>query len=122
LENNIDGIRNLHFDAEEYGQELVFLHHISPGPADRSYGIQVAGLAGLPKSVIKKAAIRLETLEQKRYHSNVDETVSETEKSNLQANAKTEAFFSDKIQQIDPDTISAREALEILYSLKKHMA
>ncbi len=121
LANKDNGISNLHFDAQEYGQELVFLHHVSPGPADKSYGIQVAGLAGLPSSVIKKALNRLETLEQKRYHSQVEDTVAKTEAAPLQRIEKSEAYFSKTIRQIDLDSISAREALEILYSLKKHL-
>ena len=121
LEKQIDGISNLHFDAEEYGQELVFLHHARPGPADRSYGIQVAGLAGLPKSVIKKALIRLETLEQKRYHSGVENNVSEIDKSPVKTNSDNTTFINETIRQIDPDTMTAREALELLYSLKNHL-
>ncbi|MCP4413414.1 MAG: DNA mismatch repair protein MutS [Gammaproteobacteria bacterium] len=121
LEKQIDGISNLHFDAEEYGQELVFLHHARPGPADRSYGIQVAGLAGLPKSVIKKALIRLETLEQKRYHSTIESNVAETGKDPSQTTPESTTFINKTIRQIDPDTITAREALELLYSLKKYL-
>ncbi|MCP4273162.1 MAG: DNA mismatch repair protein MutS, partial [Gammaproteobacteria bacterium] len=121
LEKQIDGISNLHFDAEEYGQELVFLHHARPGPADRSYGIQVAGLAGLPKSVIKKALIRLETLEQKRYHCAIESNVAQTGKDPAQTAPESTTFINDTIRQIDPDTITAREALELLYSLKNHL-
>jgi len=121
LEKQIDGISNLHFDAEEYGQELVFLHHARPGPADRSYGIQVAGLAGLPKSVIKKALIRLETLEQKRYHSGVESNATEIDGKAVITNSESSTFINETIRQIDPDTMTAREALELLYSLKNHL-
>jgi len=121
LETNIEGISNLHFDAEEYSNELVFLHHARPGPADKSYGIQVAGLAGIPQSVIKKALNRLETLEQKRYHSHVEQIADKNNEAHPDPDATTEAFFSNTIRKINPDTITAREALELLYSLKKHL-
>ncbi|MCP3673574.1 MAG: DNA mismatch repair protein MutS [Gammaproteobacteria bacterium] len=121
LEEQTHGITNLHFDAEEYGDELVFLHHISSGPADKSFGIQVAGLAGLPQSVIKKALNKLETLEQKRYHSENENAAVETEHKSTKSVVKTETFFSDAINQIDPDTMTARQALEFLYSLKSHL-
>ena len=121
LEEQAQGIANLHFDAEEYGDELVFLHHISSGPADKSFGIQVASLAGLPQSVIKKALNKLETLEQKRYHSDIKKAVVQTEHKSTESTVNTETFFSDAIKKIDPDTMTARQALELLYSLKSHL-
>ncbi len=121
LEEQTQGITNLHFDAEEYGDELIFLHHISAGPADKSFGIQVASLAGLPQSVIKKALNKLETLEQKRYHSDNKGAAVKIEHKITKSAVKTETFFSDAIRQIDPDTITARQALELLYSLKLHL-
>ncbi len=121
LENNVSNISNLHFDAEEYGDELVFLHHARPGPADKSYGIQVAGLAGLPQTVIKKAKNRLETLEQKRYHADVGATDTRS-KQPPEGKAETAArAISEIIQQCDLDSMTAREALELLYSLKSNL-
>jgi len=122
LDKDIPEVSNLHFDAEEFEDELVFLHHARPGPADKSYGIQVAGLAGLPQSVIKKARIRLETLEQKRYHSDVATIDSfskqKVEQQSMSPTDETANFISKKIQQCDPDAMTAREALELLYSLR----
>ena len=113
LEDEFASIRNLHFDAEEYDDELVFFHHARPGPADKSFGIQVAGLAGLPVDVIKKARNKLETLEKKGYHAHVEKTAQES-----QTNPNE---ISDIIEQCDPDTMTAREALELLYSLKSRL-
>ena len=113
LENELSTIKNLHFDAEEYDDELVFFHHARPGPADKSYGIQVASLAGLPENVIKKARNKLETLEKKGYHAHV-------EKSENQQLANSNEI-GHIIKQCDPDTMTAREALELLYSLKSKL-
>ena len=58
------GIANVHLDAVEHGDALVFMHAVKDGPADRSFGLQVAALAGLPKSVVRQARGRLAELEQ----------------------------------------------------------
>jgi len=121
LEEDCAGISNLHFDAEEYEDELVFFHHLSQGPADKSYGIQVASLAGLPQSVIKKALNKLETLEQTRYHAVVEKAATKTEHDIKATASEREAYFSATLRQIDLDTITARQALELLYSLKSHL-
>ena len=60
------GIANVHLDAVEHGDTLVFMHAVKDGPADRSFGLQVAALAGLPKSVVREARGRLAELEQQR--------------------------------------------------------
>ena len=58
------GIANVHLDAVEHGDQLVFMHAVKDGPADRSFGLQVAALAGLPKAVVQQARGRLAELEQ----------------------------------------------------------
>ena len=60
------GIANVHLDAVEHGDALVFMHAVKDGPADRSFGLQVAALAGLPKSVVQQARGRLAELEQQQ--------------------------------------------------------
>lgn len=118
LDKLIDGVSNLHFDAEEYEDELLFLHHARPGPADKSYGIQVASLAGLPEFVIKKARNKLESLEKKRYHSRVEKIEDKTDSQDGGQADEMAQLISRTIQQCDPDTMTAREALELLYTLK----
>ena len=113
------GIANVHLDAVEHGDQLVFMHAVKDGPADRSFGLQVAALAGLPKSVIQQARGRLAELEQ---HSRDAPTPSfATEALDVPqqiglfapASAALEALAS-----IDPDDLTPKQALEALYRLK----
>ncbi len=66
LADDIAGVANVHLDATEHGDELVFLHSVKPGPASRSYGLQVAQLAGVPREVIASARRYLQQLEGAR--------------------------------------------------------
>ena len=115
LAEELDGCVNVHLDATEHGDELVFLHSVKPGPADRSYGLQVAQLAGVPLSVIKRARSYLEALERRR-----DTAIPQD------PSAQVDLFLTlpphpavDALKEIDPDGLSPRAALEALYELKK---
>jgi DNA mismatch repair protein MutS len=109
---------NVHVSAVEGGNKggIVFLHQIEPGPASRSYGIQVARLAGVPAAVVQHARHALAALEAQstESRSQVDlfapPPVSEAPEAHPLQTA---------LQAIDPDTLSPREALEHLYTLKK---
>jgi DNA mismatch repair protein MutS len=112
LPDELAGITNVHIDAVEHGDKIIFLHSVKPGPANQSYGLQVAQLAGVPQGVIQNARKKLAELEQ----CNV-ETRADTGQIEL---------FSDRIhpviehlQNMDVDTLSPREALDMLYQLKK---
>jgi DNA mismatch repair protein MutS len=65
LAGEIDGVANIHLDATEHGEQLIFLHAVQDGPASRSFGLQVARLAGVPRAVIASAQRYLEALEQR---------------------------------------------------------
>jgi len=69
LAQNLPGIRNAHVTARDWGDDIVFLHKVEPGPADRSFGIHVAKLAGVPKSVLSRAESLLRELEKNRERS-----------------------------------------------------
>ena len=107
---------NVHVSAAESGHDIVFLHAIEPGPASRSYGIQVARLAGVPAAVVNHARHALAALEaqQTRTRDQVDL---------FEAPAATEASAPSPLEAalgtIDPDALSPREALDLLYQLKK---
>src|SRR5690348_18311835 len=110
----IPGIANVHLDATEYAHELVFLHAVKEGPADRSFGLQVAALAGIPKSVIAQAKEYLTRLE----------SAQRQPKEQLQP--QQQALFTappslvdEKLKSVDPDKLSPKQALELLYELKK---
>lgn len=77
LESQLPGLRNVHVDASEENGDLVFLHKVLPGPADKSYGIHVAKLAGLPEEVLTSAGKILEGLEKSSIHTTVSESIHE---------------------------------------------
>ena len=117
LETRLDHVCNLSMVAREWNGELVFLHEAAPGAADRSYGVQVAKLAGVPASVVARARSVLERLEgEKAAAARLDDlplfAVAEPEPPRRPSAAET------ALQSLDPDALTPREALEALYRLK----
>ncbi|MGV8804462.1 MAG: DNA mismatch repair protein MutS [Polaromonas sp.] len=110
------GALNVHVSAVESGANIVFLHHIEPGPASKSYGIAVARLAGVPAAVVHHARHALHALESQQNESQaqVDLFAAPPDAAPAQASALESA-----LNAIDPDVLSPREALEALYRLKK---
>ena len=114
------GIVNVHLDAIEYGDSLVFMHAVKEGPANRSFGLHVAALAGVPKDVVAQARRYLAALEQQ--HVALDRA---TARESTQASPQLGLFASlpsaaeDALRALDPDMLSPRDALETLYRLKK---
>jgi len=107
---------NVHLDAVEHKDTIVFLHAVEEGPADRSYGLQVAALAGVPKPVIRQAKKYLEMLEEKslREGGQDDLFLKKEQDKEPQSDPLREA-----LQGVNPDELTPREALELLYRLKK---
>lgn len=110
------GAINVHVSAVESGADIVFLHHIEPGPASKSYGIAVAKLAGVPGAVVTHARHALSALEtqQSQAQAQVDLFAAPPEALPAESSAADKALAG-----IDPDALSPREALEALYRLKK---
>ncbi|KGM53794.1 DNA mismatch repair protein MutS [Lysobacter daejeonensis GH1-9] len=113
------GIANVHLDAVEHGDQLVFMHAVKEGPADRSFGLQVAALAGLPKAVVKQARGRLAELERQ----NRDTPVATMTAPALDQPQQFGLFAAnsaalDALASIDPDDLTPKQALEALYRLK----
>ncbi len=106
---------NLHVGAVESGHDIVFLHQIEPGPASRSYGVQVARLAGMPAPLIRQARATLEALEAKALagHAQVDLFAAPPAAAQAEPSAVERALGA-----IDPDALTPREALDALYRLK----
>jgi DNA mismatch repair protein MutS len=106
---------NLHVGAVESGADIVFLHQLEPGPASRSYGVQVARLAGMPATLIRQARATLEALEAKAGagHAQVDLFAPPPA-----APAPEPSSVETALARIDPDALSPREALEALYRLR----
>ena len=107
---------NVHLDAIEHKDTIVFLHALEEGPADRSYGLQVAALAGVPKPVIRQAKKYLEMLEEKSLRDGGQEDLFM--KKEKEEAPQTDAL-RDALQAVNPDELTPREALELLYRLKK---
>ncbi|HHJ80148.1 MAG TPA: DNA mismatch repair protein MutS [Candidatus Tenderia electrophaga] len=108
---------NVHLDAVEHGDNIVFMHAVKEGPANQSYGLQVAALAGVPRAVINAAKQRLYQLEN---------TVVSTTPPGWCAPEPQLGLFepqphpaTEKLTEIDPDELTPRQALEALYQLKQ---
>jgi len=113
LPEHYDNIDNVHLDAVEHGEDIIFMHHVKPGPANQSYGLQVARLAGIPAQAIQLARQKLHLLEQQSTNPQSDLfAISEPAPA-----TPHEAII--ELSAIDPDELSPRQALEILYKLKK---
>ncbi len=121
LPDEFSHIVNVHFDAVEHGEKIVFLHQVQDGSASRSYGIQVAALAGIPQEVIKLARSKLASLEQEHSPSkSSDKELTPAAKDNNQSlfNNELSGRLIDIINHLDPDTLSAKQALDWVYQLK----
>ena len=121
LPRDYDGIANVHLDAVEHGERIVFLHSVKEGPASQSYGLQVAALAGVTKAVIRRARQRLHLLEQQASHSTDSPQASLFTQpmaiTSAEPSPETQALL-DAIESIDTDELSPRQALDTLYKLK----
>ena len=115
LAGEIDEVANVHLDATEHGDDLVFLHAVKPGPASRSYGLQVAQLAGVPREVIASAKRFLQTLE-----GGVRPQGGQTPPLDLAIAARPHEAL-DLLTETDPDRLTPREALALLYELKSKL-
>ncbi|MEH6516970.1 MAG: DNA mismatch repair protein MutS [Halioglobus sp.] len=109
---------NVHLDATEYQDHVVFLHNIQEGPANRSFGLQVAKLAGIPGPVLKAAADKLQDLEKSR----------DANAGTLPVQSQSDLFSApgphpivEQLTQTDVDNLSPREALALLYELKSQL-
>lgn len=110
---------NMHVSAVESGDDIVFLHEIQPGPASRSYGVQVARLAGMPSPVVRQARAALEALEARASEGETQiDLFAPPPEPAPSAVAEVEAPLLDALRDVDPDALSPREAHAMLYQLK----
>ncbi len=109
-------VRNVHLDAVEHREHVVFMHRIQEGPASRSFGLQVAKLAGVPAAVLAAADHKLRELEATR-----GETAAPTAAPMPQADLfqePTNAALLEALRNCDPDALTPRQALETIYQLR----
>jgi DNA mismatch repair protein MutS len=117
LAETYDALVNVHLDAIEHGDNIVFMHQVKPGPASQSYGLQVARLAGIPDSVIQQARHKLHELEQQNLSHPQFDLFSATP-AVADTPAPSENPVLQELKQLDIDSLSARQALDYLYQLK----
>ena len=121
LADSLPNVANVHLDAAEYssdkGDRLVFLHHVKPGPANRSYGLQVASLAGVPQAVIRNARVYLQQLENRAVPPTATVATPAPQPQMSLFEAPPSAALK-LLDGLDPDALSPREALELVYQLK----
>ena len=118
LSRHAGSVANVHLDAVEHGQQIIFMHQVKDGPADRSYGIAVAALAGIPNDVIIRARAILDTLESSPRASLTEPPSAQLGLFDPAPPAPGSAKVLETLDAIDPDSLSPREALDALYRLK----
>ena len=117
LPSKVASTVNVHLDATEHNDSIVFLHSVQDGPASQSYGIQVAKLAGIPTEVINLARQELALLEANSYeiaHSDDNTGPSQTELFPPPVNPQLQK----RLEALKPDDLSAKQALDLMYELK----
>ena len=112
-------VANVHLDAVEHKDSVVFLHAVEEGPASQSYGLQVAGLAGVPKAVIRQAKRYLQLLEDSSITRGGQPDLFLGTRGNVEEEKAEPDRLREAMAQVNPDELSPREALELLYRLKK---
>jgi DNA mismatch repair protein MutS len=115
LASALPNIANVHLDAVEHKDRIVFLHRLEGGPADRSYGIHVAHLAGIPKDVVRAARKHLAELEKQLRPQSAQPDLFAAAAPAAQERDR----LRDTLESIKPDELSPKEALEALYRLRK---
>jgi DNA mismatch repair protein MutS len=125
LAARLERLDNVTVLVKEWQGDVIFLHEIAPGAADRSYGIQVARLAGLPSAVVERARAVLDQLEETARKSPVDALIDDlplfSARREPPAQPANDAL-ADLLDGIKPDELTPREALEALYRLKQVLA
>ena len=113
------GIVNVHLDAVEHGDGIVFLHAVRDGPANQSYGLQVAALAGVPRKVVDLARTRLRELEQaaQRHAQAESSQLSLFQASTAEAPRRAADPLRERLADLEPDQLTPRQALDALYEL-----
>ena len=109
---------NVHLDAVQHSGKIVFLYEVKQGATNQSYGIQVARLAGIPSKVVSLASERLSRLTESAHQFDQDST-GPLQMSIFDQSSETTSPVHDQLEKIDPDDLSPKEALELLYLLKR---
>ncbi|RVT83534.1 DNA mismatch repair protein MutS [Rhodobacteraceae bacterium CCMM004] len=123
LAGRMDGVVNATVTVKEHEGRIYFLHEVRKGAADRSYGVQVARLAGLPEAVVSRARVILDALEQGDAAGRRETLIDDLPLFAVRAQpetpaAPTESPLAARLRDVRPDELTPREALDLLYELK----
>lgn len=118
LPESFPNIENVHLDAVEHDDKIIFMHAVSEGPANQSYGLQVAQLAGVPNHVIKQAQHKLQELEDHAVHSPRLQDISPQQPDLFVINDEPHPAL-EQLKQIDTNAITPLDALKLLAEIKK---
>ena len=121
LNAELPNLANVHLDAVESKDKIVFLHKLEAGPANQSYGLQVAQLAGVPRSIVRAARKQLTELENTSHgqaHARQSDLFTTHQAGAVLENTPSEHPLLDQVRDANPDEMSPREALALLYKLK----
>ncbi len=121
LAEQIETLANIHLDAMEHDDNIVFMHAVQEGAASKSFGLQVAQLAGVPKTVIKRAKQRLAELEQQQMPTITAPTPAASNAFEQLSLAPDEHPALTTLSETDVNDLSPRQALELLFSLKEQL-
>ncbi|MDO4206861.1 MAG: DNA mismatch repair protein MutS, partial [Lachnospiraceae bacterium] len=121
LEGHIDGVKNYCISVKEQGDNIIFLRKIIRGGADKSYGVQVAALAGVPEPIIKRAKEIVNQLSYADITINKDNQIIHTERAEEEVILPEENETENYIRSLDLDKLSPIEAINILYDLKNRL-
>ena len=117
LENQLEGVKNFNISVKKRGEEMIFLRKIVPGGADRSYGVEVARLAGLPPKVVARARKLLKELEEGGGAAQPVQAPPETDQVSLMD--MDAIAIRDRLAKITVETLTPIEAMNLLYELRQ---
>ncbi|MCG9737732.1 DNA mismatch repair protein MutS [Shewanella insulae] len=115
LPEQMENVANVHLDAIEHDDTIAFMHAVQEGAASKSYGLQVAALAGVPAKVVQAAKHKLHHLESR----DREEGLPELRQAQLSLAMPETSQALDRLDTIDPDSLTPRQALDLLYELKQ---
>ncbi len=118
LEEELEGVKNYNISAKKRGDDVIFLRKIVPGGADDSYGIEVAKLAGVPDSVIRRAKAVLFSLES-NVSTKQDSRFSSEDEPQISLGSVAAEAAAEKLRSIDLNTLTPIEAMNLLFELKR---
>ena len=118
LEQHYKTVYNVHIDAIEHKEKIIFLYKVKTGPANKSYGLQVARLAGVPESVVSIARLKLHQLETQQKQNNSDPQINLEFSQQINQNTASDEKLTAILSELDLDALSPREAHAKLYEIK----